>query len=36
MIVTNDYKFRSNIDEVIRSGFLGVFFTIRFHKYKIA
>ena len=38
MIVTNDYKFSSNIDEVIRSvlNFLFSFFTIRFHKHKKA
>ena len=33
MIVTNDCKFSSNVDEVIRSVF---FFTIRFHKHKKA
>ena len=31
MIVTNDYKFSSNINEVIRAGFFGVFF-----HYKIS
>ena len=38
MIVTNDYKFSSNIDEVTRSFcfILFYFFTIRFHKYKKA
>ena len=37
VIVTNDYKFNSNINEVIRSvlNFLLLFFfTKRFYKYK--
>ena len=37
MIVTNDYKFSSNIDKVIRSVLnFWFFFTIRFHKCKKA
>ena len=38
MIVINNYKFSSNINEVIKSvlNFLFIFFTRRFHKYKKA
>ena len=35
VIVTNDYKFSNNIDEVIRSVLKFLFFLMRrFHKYK--
>ena len=37
VIVTNDYKFSNNIDEVIRSVLKFLFFLMRrFHKYKKA
>ena len=38
VIVTNDYKFNSNINLVIKSvlNFFFFFFTKRFHKYKKA
>ena len=36
MIITNDYKFSSNINEVIKAVFNLFFFMIRFRKHKKA
>ena len=36
MIITNDYKFSSNINEVIKAVFNRFFFMIRFRKHKKA
>ena len=36
MIITNDYKFSSNINEVIKAVFNLFFFMIKFRKHKKA